>query len=171
MKRHANISRSRPCSAPEPKPEQPHPAALTSGHLRMDLPFTPLVADVARSAVTVDLLSAGPDKPGDDARLAVSEMATNAFMSGSPPLVLCLDWTAEHSHILDFEITVTDGGCDSRNDAPDTGWPADGAESGRGLGIVQAMASAWSLDIGMHATRAWCQLAILPEDPLGHRSH
>ncbi|WTX67496.1 ATP-binding protein [Streptomyces halstedii] len=93
----------------------------------------------------------------DDARLIGSELATNAFASGNPPLVLCVDVRTSAVDGLEVEITVTDGGCpDPAPTSPPV--PREEAESGRGLVIVDALADAWCLSTGAHGTRAWCRL-------------
>lgn len=121
-----------------------------------DLPYGPKAAEVAREAVAVALHDAEADLL-DDARLITSELATNAFASGRPPLVLCVDRRSQTAGGLEVEITVTDGGCS--DPAPSsTPAPEEQAESGRGLVIVEALADAWSLTTGTHGTRAWCRL-------------
>lgn len=132
-----------------------------AGCLVMDLPFSPLAADAARIAVAAALVGCEPRDLIDEARLICSELATNALQSGSPPVVLTVDWVAPPQGGLDVEISVTDGGCghahpaEHRSHAP---LPASYAEEGRGLFIVQALAAAWSLDLGANASRAWCLL-------------
>ncbi|GAA5057075.1 ATP-binding protein [Streptomyces similanensis] len=125
-----------------------------------DLPYGPKAAETAREAVVVALHGAEADLL-EDARLITSELATNAFASGSPPLVLCVDRTAPTTGGLKVEITVTDGGCShSLPFSP----PAseEEAESGRGLVIVEALADDWSLATGTHGTRVWCRLTRQP---------
>ncbi|WP_240980793.1 MULTISPECIES: ATP-binding protein [Streptomyces] len=96
-----------------------------------------------------------------DARLIGSELATNAFVSGSPPLVLCVDRRSLTSGGLEIEITVTDGGSSRPTPASPIA-PDEQAESGRGLVIVDALADAWSLTTGTNGTRAWCRLTHGP---------
>ncbi|MFF2849683.1 ATP-binding protein [Streptomyces sp. NPDC058001] len=122
-----------------------------------DLPYGPRAAEVARQAVAVALHGATAGDLLDDARLVGSELATNAFTSGSPPVILCVDRSSPTADGLEVEITVTDGGCPhpvSLSPSP----PEEEAQSGRGLVIVEALADAWSLTTGTHGTRAWCRL-------------
>lgn len=127
----------------------------------MDLPFSPLAADAARIAVAAALVGCEPGDLIDEARLICSELATNALQSGSPPVVLTVDWAVPPEGGLDVEITITDGGhghaCPPEH-RTHTALPADNAEEGRGLFLVQALATAWSLDLGAEASRAWCLL-------------
>ncbi|MBP0459602.1 ATP-binding protein [Streptomyces montanisoli] len=122
-----------------------------------DLPYGPRAAAVARDAVAVALHGTEPYLL-DNARLIGSELATNAFASGSPPLVMCVDRRFSPTGGLEVEITITDGGC-SRSAPASPPAPQEEAESGRGLVIVEALADAWSLTTGAHGTRAWCRLA------------
>ncbi|MEV2202023.1 ATP-binding protein [Streptomyces fradiae] len=162
MRHRTSTSRSRPGSVLERDVGQPASVAgqgdvgVTGTTLITDLPYGPKAAEVAREAVAVALHGTEADLL-DDARLITSELATNAFASGSPPLVLCVDRTAPTTGGLEVEITVTDGGC-SHPALSSPSAPEEEAESGRGLVIVEALADAWSLTTGTHGTRAWCRL-------------
>ncbi|MFD7899275.1 ATP-binding protein [Streptomyces sp. NPDC059743] len=133
------------------------PGDHTTATLITDLPFSPSAAEIAREAVMVALHGDMETDLVDDARLIGSELATNAFTSGSPPLVLCIDRIERIEERFEVEITVTDGGCPLPT-APTTPGPPDEAESGRGLVIVEALADAWSLTTSTHGSRAWCRL-------------
>ncbi|MFJ5829951.1 ATP-binding protein [Streptomyces sp. NPDC093089] len=163
MRHRTSTSRARTSSVlergvgrPAPVAGQADAGAVHATTLITDLPYGPKAAEVAREAVAVALHGTEADLL-DDARLITSELATNAFASGSPPLVLCVDRTNPTAGGLEVEITVTDGGCS--HPAPSSP-PASGeeAESGRGLVIVEALADAWSLTTAAHGTRAWCRL-------------
>ncbi|MFF9315963.1 ATP-binding protein [Streptomyces sp. NPDC014748] len=163
MRHRTSTSRSRPGSVLERDVRQSASVArqddigsADATTLITDLPYGPKAAEIAREAVAVALHGTEADLL-DDARLITSELATNAFASGSPPLVLCVDRTTPTTGGLEVEITVTDGGC---SHSPPSSPPAteEEAESGRGLVIVEALADAWSLTTGTHGTRAWCRL-------------
>ncbi|MFP3119873.1 ATP-binding protein [Streptomyces sp. Iso 434] len=167
MRHHTSTSRSRPASVLERDVGRPASVAgqcdvsvAGATTLITDLPYGPKAAEVAREAVAVALHGTEADLL-DDARLITSELATNAFASGSPPLVLCVDRTTPTTGGLKVEITVTDGGC---SHSPPSSPPAfeKEAESGRGLVIVEALADDWSLTAGPHGTRAWCRLTRQP---------
>ncbi|WP_431775460.1 ATP-binding protein [Streptomyces cucumeris] len=133
-----------------------HVSATDTSTLITDLPYGPEAAQVAREAVAVALHGTQSELL-DDARLITSELATNAFASGNPPLVLCVDRTTPTTGGLEVEITVTDGGCPHPTPSSPSA-PEEWAESGRGLVIVEALADTWSLAPGTHGTRAWCRL-------------
>lgn len=163
MRQHTSTSRGHLVSVLDH--DTAHPACvLGHGHtdhdgtttLITDLPYGPKAAEVAREAVAVALHGTEADLL-DDARLITSELATNAFVSGSPPLVLCVDRRNPTGGGQEVEITVTDGGCS--HPAPcSPSAPDEEAESGRGLVIVEVLADAWSLTTSAHSTRAWCRL-------------
>jgi anti-sigma regulatory factor (Ser/Thr protein kinase) len=141
---------------PASGPASVHTDGVGVTTLITDLPYGPKASEVARKAVDVALHGAEP-RFLDDARLVTSELATNAFASGSPPLVLCVDRATLATGVLEVEITVTDGGCS--HPAPSSPQAiGEEAESGRGLVIVEALADAWSLTTAAHGTRAWCRL-------------
>ncbi|MFJ2870174.1 ATP-binding protein [Streptomyces sp. NPDC087298] len=151
-----------PVSAPSPK----HADGGGTTTLITDLPYGPRAATVAREAVAVALHGTEAQLL-DDARLIGSELATNAFTSGNPPLVLCVDRRSPAVGGLEVEITVTDGGC-LRHALTSPPAPEEEAESGRGLFIVEALADAWSLTTGAHGTRAWCRLTrVTSASPTG----
>lgn len=143
---------------PDSAPPHGHAGYGATTTLITDLPYGLRAAEVARRAVAVALHGTEADLL-DDARLIGSELATNAFASGNPPLVLSVDLRSS-AVALEVEITVTDGGCpDLAQTSPRA--PQEEAESGRGLVIVEALADAWSLTTGAHGTRAWCRLRRL----------
>ncbi|MFJ4873036.1 ATP-binding protein [Streptomyces sp. NPDC088757] len=163
MKQRTSTSRARTSSVlersvgrPAPVSGQADAGAARATTLITDLPYGPKAAEVAREAVAVALHGAEADLL-DDVRLITSELATNAFASGSPPLVLCVDRTSPTTGGLEVEITVTDGGC-SHSVPSSPPAPEEEAESGRGLVLVEALADAWSLTTAAHGTRAWCRL-------------
>jgi anti-sigma regulatory factor (Ser/Thr protein kinase) len=143
--------------------QRPPAVPRPSGCLVMDLPFSPLAASAARTAVSAVLTGLGREDLVDSARLVCSELAANAFRSASPPLVLTLDWTSGPGDVLDVEITLTDGGSGHpQSHRSNADLPDDDAEGGRGLGIVQLLAARWSLDVGAGLSRAWCLLRSTP---------
>ncbi|WSL44492.1 ATP-binding protein [Streptomyces sp. NBC_01268] len=91
---------------------------------------------------------------GDDLRLCVSELLTNVIVhvGEGTPVTVRVEATREGR----TRLAVTD---------PDPRvWPVlreavDGAESGRGLGIVEAVALRWGVEQGPYGKTVWCELS------------
>ena len=89
--------------------------------------------------------------------LAVSELVTNALRHGRPPVALRLEHR-DHGVTVDVH--------DGSRDLPGTPAPEqpDGAESGRGLGIVEAMAAETGVeDVPNNGKSVWARFE--PERP------
>jgi hypothetical protein len=160
---HVNAFYEQPCAVLDRST-----GSRSTGCLVMDLPFSPLAANAARKGAVAALTGHSRADLVDGARLICSELAANAFRSGSPPMVLAVDWAAGPGDLLDVEITLTDGGSgQAAEHRTAAALPADDAEGGRGLGIVQILAARWSLDVGTDLSRAWC---LLQSAPAAHTS-
>lgn len=86
-----------------------------------------------------------------DARLVVSELVTNAVLHARTPIEVQVLVAAET-----LRIEVTDSGMDRPHI-----W-AERDRGGRGLPIVQAVASGWGVvDQGSRKT-VWCEIAVGP---------
>ncbi|MFH8470980.1 ATP-binding protein [Streptomyces sp. NPDC017991] len=87
--------------------------------------------------------------------LVVSELVTNAVEHGQPPLTLLLRHLSGHRH-GGVRIEVSDGGPASRPGA----WASssDACERGRGLGIVEALASSHGSRTQPHRSTYWAAL-------------
>ena len=72
----------------------------------------------------------------DDALLLISELVTNSVLHGGPPIVLAVDCDGGGLH-----VRVRDGG--TRMPTPRTA--DEGAESGRGMSLVDLLASTWGV--------------------------
>ena len=73
----------------------------------------------------------------DDALLLISELVTNSVVHGGPPIVLAIECDGEGLH-----VRVRDGapeGPRPRQAGPD-------AEDGRGMSLVDLIASTWGVD-------------------------
>ena len=110
----------------------PSAAARSAEAVDVPLPQDLTAPAVARGAVRRLLDSWRLQAVLEPVLLAVSELVTNALRHGRPPVALRLVRTG-HS----VEVDVHDG---SRDLPPGTAGPEEDAESGRGLGIVEAMA-------------------------------
>jgi anti-sigma regulatory factor (Ser/Thr protein kinase) len=99
------------------------------------LPDGPEAASFARRAMAraADLWRLDRDMT-ETALLLVSELATNAIRHGTPPVRLSLRLERDR---LRVEVT------DSSPTLPELGQPGPGQVGGRGLQIVQKLASRW----------------------------
>lgn len=131
------------------------PGKPRSGYLSVELPFDTTVASVARKEV-ISLLGDSEDVTGA-ASLVCSELVTNAYRHGSPPILLTVQVDPDEEGPA-VEITVADGGT-ARPPGPDKD-PDPPGESGRGHLIVAALTAGSSLDVGRTSTQAWCRLPI-----------
>jgi anti-sigma regulatory factor (Ser/Thr protein kinase) len=126
----------------------------------VELPFDATVATVARKEV-VSLLGDSEDVT-DSVSLVCSELVTNAYLHGSPPILLKVR-VDPHEAEPAVDITVTDGGASRQSDP--VGEPDSSDESGRGQLIVEALSIGSSLEVGCAGSRAWCRLPIATSYP------
>ena len=116
--------------------------------------FPPRSASVsgARHWVGARLVGAGPELR-ETVGLLVSELAANAVQHGGTPFTVCFDRTADRVRV---EVTDDGGG------RPLLAAPDPRALSGRGLRLVDALATAWGIrDEPPPATTVW--FTVQPE--------
>ncbi|GGM92828.1 hypothetical protein GCM10011609_32880 [Lentzea pudingi] len=111
---------------------------------------TPALADL-RHSVRHALVNAD-DNCVEDAELLVTELVSNAFDHGRPPmhLRLCLLPNAPTVH-----IEVEDG---DRLHLPLLGTSRLGGERGRGLVLVEQLASDWGCTVEVESKIVWAQM-------------
>lgn len=113
--------------------------------VRLDLPFSPESARVARGALHAwfDSVEAC-DETRDDARLLISELVGNSVRHARPldDEVLRVEWRVEAvgAPRSTLAIKVTDGGAET---APTVAAVDQSAVNGRGLAIVEHLADRW----------------------------
>jgi anti-sigma regulatory factor (Ser/Thr protein kinase) len=73
----------------------------------------------------------------DDALLLISELVTNSVLHGGPPIVLAIECDGEGLH-----VRVRDGG----PTMPTPRTADEGAESGRGMSLVDLLSSTWGVE-------------------------
>jgi serine/threonine-protein kinase RsbW len=108
--------------------------------MALDLPFSPESAGVARAQLVKWMRCLGAaDETSDDARLVVSELVGNAVRHARPLAngTMHVAWTSGDVGVV---ITVTDGGALTTPERVEAG-VSDLA--GRGLSIVETLASRW----------------------------
>jgi anti-sigma regulatory factor (Ser/Thr protein kinase) len=123
------------------------------------VPHSPVSAALARQRLC-SLLSAQnvPDEQVEDVALLVSELVGNAVRhaEGLPSGGLHVDWEIRPGVI---EVAVTDGGGRSLPRAREAGVEAPG---GRGLAIVDAIASDWGVRRQGSVTTVWATIGSQP---------
>ncbi|MCW2784244.1 MAG: hypothetical protein JWP74_761, partial [Marmoricola sp.] len=111
------------------------------------LPATPPSVRLARDWVTRVLVEIGRDDLTDSARLAVSELVTNAILHADPPMTVYVRGTLEHPRIevADQSLVPPRQRTDAIEFDPDDefSWTT----VGRGLDLVASYARAWGADI------------------------
>lgn len=122
----------------------------------LELPFEPASAAVARRHVVHLLRMRGLEQATcEDAALVVSELVGNAIRHGRAmlPGTLGVGWQFTDDGL---RIEVCDGGGGAR---PTVQPPTDALEaSGRGLGIVAAVADIWGYEADVSGTTVWALL-------------
>ncbi len=88
------------------------------------------------------------------ALLVVSELVTNAIRHAEPLVggQVTVTWTVDGRAVL---IRVTDGGAASR---PRVRHPSPRETSGRGLALVEALATHWGVEDAAGATTVWATI-------------
>jgi serine/threonine-protein kinase RsbW len=119
------------------------------------LPAVPASAAALRSHLTADLAEL-PLSPAliDDVVLVATELVTNAIRHGEPLSggQVTVTWQVVDREVL---IRVTDGGAASR---PRVRHPSPRETSGRGLALVEALATRWGVDDTPNGTTVWAAL-------------
>lgn len=107
----------------------------------VQVPLAASSAPAVRRRLARDLTDAGvPTAQAEDACLVLAELFGNAVRHGAPldGGVLDVDWIVDDGVV---EVRVTDGG----RGVPRQRTPSRGAEGGRGLAIVDAVAASWGV--------------------------
>lgn len=97
----------------------------------------------------------------DDVLLCVSELATNALLHGVPP------GRGYRLRMLRYEGTVRVEVHDSGGGRPRIAGRGPGAEGGRGLLLVAAVADRWGIGARVPGKTVWCEFAVGPAGAVG----
>ncbi len=120
------------------------------------LPYAPASVAAARWRLVADLRGAGVAQGAvADAAVVVSELLSNAIRHARPlpGFLLEVTWALDHGSV---EIAVSDGGSATR---PRPATASLSSLGGRGLAIVEHLASRWGVSAGDTRTTVW---AVLP---------
>jgi len=122
----------------------------------LDLPFTAESAGVARAQLMAWLDGLGGDEERDDARLVVSELVGNAVRHARPLAdgTMRIAWDRTDDEI---DIAVTDGGALTTPEKLDA---SVSDLAGRGLAIVETLASKWWVESTRSRTTVHALLAL-----------
>jgi anti-sigma regulatory factor (Ser/Thr protein kinase) len=130
--------------------------------MRTELPAEPASAQQARSAIRQALTGWGMNHLTGDAELLASELVANAAEHGDgTPISLALRRHAEPGEQPGITCEVTDGS----PAMPRRTEPGPGAERGRGLAIVDALARSSGVRASEAGKTTWFTLALT------HRAH
>ena len=133
-------------------------AALECDPMALDLPFSAESAAVARQQLIEWMRSLDTrDDQRDDARLVVSELVGNAVRHARPLAdgTMQVAWVAGPTGL---DIAVTDGGARTTPEKVDAG-VSDLA--GRGLAIVETLASRWWVESSRSRTTVHAVLTLV----------
>jgi anti-sigma regulatory factor (Ser/Thr protein kinase) len=119
--------------------------------LSVDLPPEPASATRARTLARTRLEAACSDDALETVALLVTELVTNAILHAGTPLQLTLEARPHH-----VRICVEDG---STAEPIPRHYGSD-AVTGRGLALVEQLASSWGVDVTPSGKVVWCEVPI-----------
>lgn len=124
----------------------------------MQVPPEPASAAAARAGLRAELRGRGlPDAVTDDAALVVTELLTNALRHARPlpSEKIDVDWEVDDYGVM---VRITDGGGATYPELLDSG-PDD--LTGRGLAIVDSIASNWGVEVDPDRVTVWAYLTAI----------
>lgn len=130
------------------------------------LPCVPSSVAAARGQIAAELREAGlPATAVADAALVTSELLSNAILHARPlpDARIRVAWILSASTV---EVIVSDGGSTTR---PRASRPSLSSIGGRGLGIVEHLASSWGVRADERGTTVWAVLPAPRDDAAGSR--
>jgi anti-sigma regulatory factor (Ser/Thr protein kinase) len=111
------------------------------------LPATPPSVRMARDWVTGVLREIGHEDLADSARLAVSELVTNAILHAEPPMTVTVRGTPEHPRIEVADQSLTPPERRNSERLIDVDDERSWTTMGRGLDLVASYSVRWGADI------------------------
>ncbi len=119
--------------------------------LSVDLPPEPSSATRARTLTRERLEESCSRDTLDTVALLVTELVTNAILHARTPLLLTLESRPDH-----VRICVED----RSNDQPAVRSYESDAVTGRGLALVEQLASTWGVDTTPSGKVVWCEVPV-----------
>lgn len=119
----------------------------------VDLPVDIMSPAHARAWLGVVLVAWCEEESLATAQLLTSELVTNALRYGGPPLRVSLNCDS-----VTLRVTVADG----TPEGPRLKDPGPDAESGRGMILVEAMASLWGVEPYLVGKGVWFEFPCAP---------
>jgi anti-sigma regulatory factor (Ser/Thr protein kinase) len=117
--------------------------------LSVDLPPEPSSATRARTLARQELATTCPRDAVDVIALLVTELVTNAILHARTPLLLTLE--PKRGHV---RICVED----HSSEPPTVKHYEPDAVTGRGLALVEQLASSWGVDTTAAGKVVWCEV-------------
>ena len=133
----------------EASPEMTHSTTCRPREAAWDLPRDPAAVGKARALVREALASWGLTAMAETAAILVSELVTNAIVHGGDPVAL---------HLIAADRAIRGEVIDHSTAMPTMSTPKPDDEGGRGLAIVEALASRWGVDPGHGSKAVWFTL-------------
>ena len=119
--------------------------------LSVDLPPEPSSATRARALAREQLEASCSSDTLDTVALLVTELVTNAILHARTPLLLTLE-----SRPGRVRICVED----ESNEQPALRHYESDAVTGRGLALVEQLASSWGVDTTPSGKAVWCEVSV-----------
>lgn len=116
------------------------------------LPASPPSVRLARDWVTGVLEEIGRGELAESARLAVSELVTNAILHAEPPMTVHVRGTIEHPRVEVTDQSLLPPQRLDSHHLVDLGDDSSWATMGRGLDLVAAYSERWGADISPNGT-------------------
>jgi anti-sigma regulatory factor (Ser/Thr protein kinase) len=116
------------------------------------LPATPPSVRLARDWVTSVLREIGRDELAESARLAVSELVTNAILHAEPPMTVHVRGTVEHPRVEVTDQSLVPPQRRNSNLLVDLDDDLSWSTLGRGLDLVASYSDRWGADISPNGT-------------------
>jgi anti-sigma regulatory factor (Ser/Thr protein kinase) len=91
----------------------------------------------------------------DDVALLVSELVTNAVRHGTPPITTEIECVGAAG----MQVRVSD----SNPETPTSDMSETGAETGRGVALVDLLSDAWGVEPTEHGKAVWFRIRPVPE--------